>query len=452
MNPATQFQTERLRHPAPALFCLAAAVLTGYAPTALALDLDGNADLITETIAGQDRRRSWDQAKQNGARPVGEADRSFAVPEGVRVGNFFFYPTLSETAIHDSNLFGSAHDPVADWRFVTAPSLVVQSQMPRHVLDVALSGKFVNHADNTDQDYANFGGLVRGAVHIDHAHTLSASLLAAREHEERGASTADLSAAEPVPVDRNRASVGITRDVGRLYGTLAATAESWDYHRVKALDGSTLDQDRRDQTLYSAHLRTGYRISPGYEVVSKLRALRQYNDAEAPGRDDRNSTGYEGMVGLAFEANPLFKWRLMGGYGERHYDRDDLEPVKSTLIEAEAQWLPTERLTLFAHAGRSLVDEIGASDNGRIETSIGARADYEVRHDLIASLSADYAELDFLGSDRKDDVLRLGVGLEYLYSKHLQFSLGYAYENRASNEADFDMDRSQVRIGAKLKY
>jgi hypothetical protein len=31
-------------------------------------------------------------------------------------------------------------------------------------------------------------------------------------------------------------------------------------------------------------------------------------------------------------------------------------------------------------------------------------------------------------------------------------TLGYSYEDRQSNEAEFDMNRSQVRIGGTLKF
>lgn len=456
MNASCQTPTARLRPPAPALACVATAAAISAFPAepVLALDLDNNADLITETLASRERWRDWDPARRYGARPVSEADRGFATPEGVRVGNFFFFPSVSETAIYDSNIFGLAKEPVADWRFVTTPSLSVTSQMPRHALDATIYSRFMNFAENSDQDYVNFGGLVRGALHIDHAHTLSASLQSSREHEERTASTADRDAAEPVPIDRSRASVGITRDSGRLYGTLAATAEQWDYGAVDALDGSRLDQDFRDQTLYSAHLRTGYRFSPGYEFVTKLRTLRQLNDgrSDIEGGGNNDSTGYEAMFGLAFESNPLFRWRLLGGYGLRDYDNTQLASVESSLMEAQLQWLPTERMTIFANAGRSLVDEIGASDNGRIETTVGGRVEYELRHDLAGNVHASLSDLEFLGSDRQDRVLEIGAGLDYHYSKNFLFTLGYTFEQRDSNEADFDLDRSQVRVGGKLKF
>jgi hypothetical protein len=419
---------------------------------ARALDLDSNADLITDTIASQEMRSEWSLARKFGAATVDEADRGFAAPDGVRVGNFFIYPSITQSIAYDSNIFGMPDDAIADWRFITSPTLTIQSQLPRHAFEMTVFSRFMNFAENTDQDYVNFGGIARGALHIDHAHTLSATVLATRENEERSAETASRSAAEPVPIDRYRASVGITRDAGRLYGTLAATAETLEYGSVRATDGSLLDQSYRDQEIYSAQLRTGYRISPGFDFVTKLRAIRQLSDGETPGSADRNSTGYEATAGLAFETDPLVRWRIMAGYGVRNYDNAEYADVSSSLMEAQVQWLATDRLTLFANARRSLDDELGANDNGRVQTTASARAEYEIRHDLVGSVNLAISDVDFLGSDRNDRLIESGVGLEYHYTKNWFFSLNYAFESRDSNEAEFDLDRSVVRIGGTLRF
>lgn len=449
----TSADNRRPRHEAQAFACVAAAAFSGFPlAAAMAIDLDSNEDLITDTVASQAMRREWMEARERGARTVDDADRGFAAPDGFRIGNFFYYPSVSETIVYDSNIYGQAKDPVADWRFITSPKITVQSQLPRHVFDMTVFGRFVNFARNTDQNYANFGAAARGAIHIDHAHTFSASVSARREHEERSAITASQAAAEPVPVDQLRASVGLTRDAGRLYGTIAASAEKLDYHSVPAIGGGRLNQDYRDQELYSAHIRAGYRISPGFDLVAKVRGIRQFNEPEAAGFEDRDSTGYEISAGLAFETDPLLKWRILGGYGERTFDRADLGRVSTSILEAHMQWLATDRLTVTAVASREIADEFGADDNGRIETGAGITADYEIRHDLYATVNVGYTDADFIGSSRNDQIFEAGVSLDYHVSKNALVTLGYTYETRDSNESNFDLDRSIVRVGGTLKF
>lgn len=444
----------RPRRDAQAFACAATAAAFSAIPFggALAIDVDSNADLITDTVASQEMRRDWMEARNRGARSVDEADRGFAAPDGIRMGSFIIYPSVTETIAYDSNIYGLAQDPIADWRFITTPTLNIQSQLPRHAFDMTIFGRFMNFAENTDQDYANFGGSARGALHIDHAHTLAASTVIRREHEERTAITASQSAAEPVPIDQYRASIGLTRDVGRLYGTLSASAEKLDYHSVPAIGGGTLNQDYRDQDLYAVQLRTGYRISPGFDFVTQVRGVKQFNEPEAPGQENRNSSGYEISAGLAFETDPLLRWRLLGGYGVRNYERADLANVASSLIEAQVTWLATNRLTLSANASRRIADELGADDNGRIETSATVSADYEIRHDLYATTNVGYADVDFIGTSREDQIFEAGASLQYYYTKNMLFTLGYTYENRNSNDASYDLDRSVVRAGGTLKF
>ena len=441
------------RRDAPAFACFAVVVLSSVPfGGAAAIDVDHNADLITDTVASKVMRQEWQESVRRAARTVDQADRGFAAPEGVRMGSFIIYPSITETAVYDSNIFGEAENPTADWRFITTPTLTIQSDLPRHAFDMTVFGRFMNFAESTDQNYANFGGSARGALHIDHAHTLSIAMGAKRDHEERTAITASQAAAEAVPVDQFRASIGLTRDAGRLYGTLSASAEKLDFHSVPAIGGGVLNQDYRDQELYAAQLRAGYRISPGFDLVAKVRGILQYNEPEAPGLGDRDSTGYEVSAGLAFETDPLVRWRVLGGYGVRNFDRAGLASIATSLLEAQAQWLATHRLTLSANASRKIDDELGANDNGRIESTGNLVADYEIRHDLFASAHVGFTRADFIGSTREDDIFEAGVSLDYHYTKNMLLTLGYSYESRDSNEALFDMDRSQVRIGGTLKF
>lgn len=441
------------RRDAQAFACVAAVALSAVPfGNAAAIEVDNTADLITDTVASGEMRREWQEAQRRAARSVDQADRGFAAPDGLRVGNFIFYPSVSETAIYDSNIYGQAQAPTADWRFITAPTLSIRSDLPRHAFDMNIFGRFMNFAESTDQNYADFGAAARGALHIDHAHTLSVSAGARRDHEERSAITASQVAAEPVPVDQYRASIGLTRDAGRLYGTLSASAEKLDYHSVAAIGGGRLNQDYRDQELYAAQLRAGYRISPGFDFVANVRGIRQYNEPETPGFENRDSKGYEISAGLAFETDPLLRWRVLGGYGVRNFDQPGLESIASSLLEAQAQWLATHRLTLTAVASRKIDDELGANDNGRIESAVSLTADYEIRHDLFATANAGFTRADFIGSSREDDIFEAGVSLDYHYTKNMLLTLGYSYEDRQSNEAEFDMNRSQVRIGGTLKF
>ena len=428
----------------------AAALSVSAVPGAAALDLSQESGLITETVASRDRLRFYDDIKKYGAEAVGERDRKFALPDGVRLGNYLLFPWVEEAIVFDDNIYGTATGQLQDWRSELRAAIGVQSQLPRHVLDFNLGAKLVSYLDHPDQDYANGSASVRGALHIDHAHTLAVSALSEIDHEERHEITAPRAAAEPVQVFRNRATIGLTRDAGRLYGTASLTAEDLNFDSVKAIDGTLLNQDNRDQTILSGQLRAGYRFSPGYEAVAKVRTLRTINGGDEAMR--RDSNGYEALAGVAWETDPLLSWELLGGMGWRTYDRTDLATLQTQLIEGHVQWLPTQRLSLYGTVKYNIDDTLGAQDTGRISHEGHVKGEYEIFHDLVATAGAGVIQSDFIGTTRIDLTTEANAGLQYFYSKNTLFTFDYTYENRKSNEDEFNLNRNVFRFGGRLRF
>ncbi len=424
-----------------------------FAAKAHAFDLDGTEGLITETIAARERLRDYDNIKQFGAERVVDIDRRHVQPIGIRAGTYLIFPTVEEKIVYDDNIFGVSKNKTGDFRNEVSPQVTFQSHLPRHVLNMALGGRIVSYLDNPDQDYVDGHAALNGALHIDHAHTLSLSLLTRQEHEERSDITASRSAAEPVPIWRNKAAIGITRDVGRLYGTLSATYNRWDYSNVDSLDGKTLDQNFRDLESWSAQLQGGYRISPGFELVSKLRFLRQLNTANnLDPKDVIDGYGYEAVAGLAFETSPLLRWRLLGGYGLRDYDQDGRENISTSLLEGQFEWLPTQKMTIYGSVSREIVDLESNQSGGSVETAIDGRMDYEIYNNIVLSAGATAKDTDFTEENRSDRTYSARIGLEYYLNKNWLFTFQYEHEHRDSNLDEFDMDSNRFMIGAKLRF
>ncbi|MFN0218021.1 MAG: outer membrane beta-barrel protein [Hyphomicrobium sp.] len=417
---------------------------------ALDLDLKGVDGLNTETAASRDRLKVWDNTEKYGASTVANGDRREYAPEGLRVGNYFIFPTIGAAVVYDDNIFAIDDDKHADFRTEITPGIQFKSSLPRHVLDFSLDGRFVNYADNPDQDYANYRAKVEGALHYDHAHTFSLSMSSVLKHEERDDPLFSLQADQPIPVLENRAAVGITRDVGRLYGTLAASFEDRNYYDVDAIDGSNLDQDSRDSQTYAGQLKVGYRFSPGFDFVGKFRTLRIENRGDA--FSDRDSWGYEAVAGLAFETNPLLKWRILGGYGVRDFADNGLQDLATSLINADVQWLPTQRLTIYASLYRQIEESIDLEASSVVQTGGKVRADYEIYHNLVLSGTLELRQDDFGGIDRNDDVALGRIELDYYFSKNWLFTLGYEHQVRDSTIDSLDMHRNRYMVGAKLRF
>lgn len=417
---------------------------------ARALDLGSSGDHSEETIAYRDRLKDYDNIKKFGAERVADRDRKLYQPDGVRAGNLMFFPTIGTALVFDDNVLLSNQNRQSDIKAEITPGLRVVSQMPRHAFDLSLGGKIVEYAEHGEQDHVNAHIKAGAALHFDHAHTLSMSVLSRLDHSDQLDPFSPTFARQLVPFQEHRASIGFTRDVGRLYGTVSGTFESLDFHDATASNGTRISHDESDMRTASAEARVGYRFSPGYEMVAKLRGLRQENVGTAT--LDRDAYGWEALAGIYGEANPLLRWRLLGGYGIRDFDQANLDSIRSMLAEAEIQWLPTQYITFYATARRMIsgTQEVGAS--GLVETSLKMRLDYEIRHNVVLTIGGDIKDHEYMGSTQRDRIYSGRIGADWYLTKNWMLNVSYEHLIRDSNIPENDLTRNQVMIGAKLKF
>lgn len=432
--------------PASAVFL---ALFPGLARAA-GLDIDDTDGLNTTTIAKREQDVDWQSPTRYGAQTVAGHNRKFVEPDPIRAGNYIFAPNIGTAVVFDDNVFATDADKRADIRTEVTPRVRLDSQFARHALDFSLDGKIVNYVENSDQDYANIRGRVSGALHFNAANTLSASVLSSLSHEERNSPIIPESAREPVQILRSKAAIGITHDAGRLYGTLSAAAETIDFSDAVSVTGNRLDLDPLDTKIYSAQLRAGYRISPGYELVTKIRGLRTTNRGN--GTIDNDALGFEALAGLAFETDPLLKWRILGGFGVEDYETAGRRSLIASLYEGQVQWLPTQLLTIYGTLSRNIREAGGLDGSGLIQTELDVRADYEVYHNLLLHGGVTLREDDPIVSNTTERTYSGHLGLDYYLNKNWLFTFAYDHDVRESDSDSRDLNRNRFTFGARLRF
>ena len=416
-----------------------------------AIDLGNEGLGHDNTIAYGEHLKRWDAIKHFGAERVVDRDRKLYLPDGMRAGSYTLYPSVGTTVVFDDNIYATNKNRTSDVRFEIVPVVRAKSNLPRHILDFAVGAKQTEYVKHTELNTTDFRFNMDGALHFDNAHTLALSVLSGLDHEDRAAPDAPKAAIEKTAVFHNRAILGLKRDAGRLYASFSTSIERWDFQDVKARNGTIIDQDSRDTQLVAAQTLFGYRYSPGFELQGKLRALRQSNYGATT--IDFTSTGYEAVVGLSAEVNPLLRWRLLGGYGVRDYDSNSLKTAGNTLLDAEIQWLPTQLMTTYLTARRAYSEGIyGDGAGGRIDNSISAKVEYEVLRNLVFTLGGEYRESEYFGERRRDQVMIGRVGADYYHTKNWLFSLAYEHQSQRSNIEEDNLTRNRVWLSSKLRF
>lgn len=417
---------------------LVVAALAMQAAPALADEVAQSGGLITETLASP-----------HGSTITAPSENE-PEPKGLRYGSFFVAPALLAKTTFDDNIFSLPKDKVSDVRVEVLPSVVVTSRLPRHVLNFSLSGNLVEYLENSEQSHQDVRAGLSAGLHIDHAHTLSVGIISELKHEEVGQILTPEDAASPVPVFHNSAVTGLTRDTGRLYGTVAFGAESFDFYDVSKVGGGTLDQDYRDTQVLSGQVRAGYRINPAMDLVANAKVIRQLND----GNETYNSqsTGLEGSVGFKFQSSALLEWHFFAGYATRDFDYDDTGTIGTAMFEGGLKWRPTERATINGAISRNIDTTSSADSDSVVRTTASASLDYEIYHNLIGHAGVTVSDYDFSLEDRSDTLVGATVGLDYLLTPDWKLTLGYTHERRFSTDSDYDITRNRIMIGAKLSF
>ncbi|MEO0797658.1 MAG: outer membrane beta-barrel protein [Pseudomonadota bacterium] len=403
---------------------------------------------LTQTPQDRENARWWDERKQYGAIAVDERDRTQYLSEGWRFGNYIIRPTGEVRKHYTDNVYRTSKERTGDFAVELNPKVKFVSQFARHALNIDVGGTYrkYNKADNLD----TLGGFVRaeGALHINHAHTISFSLVSDYTHEFALASTFTQLANERTPIWTNKAELGITRDAGRLAVTAGVAYNSYDFFDVKAQQGPKIDQDLRDAKIYSSDLKLRYRFSPGYSFEARAKGLRTLTDR--PDNQTGDSWGAEVAVGLRGEVSPLLHWRFMVGYAARDFDDPALALAQAGIFDAQIRWLITERLTIIADAERGF--NFTDDEEGSINTVGSLRFLIEARDNLIFTVGGSYGLLERLNGRGSEEKFGWEAGLDYLYTQHLHFNLKYEGELTTGDTNFDDVQENRVWAGFKILF
>lgn len=391
-----------------------------------------------------------DNIKTYGAERVADRPRKSFLPDGLRVGNFYFFPTTGVTAGYDDNIAATARNRTADVVTQLGSGLRIISDLPRHSFDFAFNGRFTKYAQHERFDNADLAAVFDGKIHIDRAHTIDAKLISRYDHLSVIGPEQPLTVREPIPYWRHSAAAGFKRDAGRLWASVGAKAETTSYEDVRSLDGRLIRASDYNQDIYSTTGTLGYRFSPGFDLQSTVRGLRQISPGTGP--IDRDAWGYDAAVGLNAEINPLLRWQVFGGVGTREYD-SGLAPLTTAVGWVKLTWLPTQLTTVYVTAKREIGETtISANATGRIDNHLSVSIEQELLRNLVFTVQGQYHNLEFIGETRRDQLYVGQAGLKYLHTKHAHFSLSFEHQNRQSNVLDATMSRNRIWLGAQIQF
>lgn len=368
-------------------------------------------------------------------------------PLGLKAGSFLIHPALQVEEHFDDNIFATADNEESDFITAVKPSISVNSNWNRHALTFTADGAIGRYADNSAEDYEDYGLGLSGRYDITHETYIDAKLGYRRDHEDRSSST-DANGDQPTDIDTTTARLGFTRALGRLKLYLHGALEDLEFGNNTA-SGTVIDNSFRNRLQKEAGLKLAYEFKPGTEIfTAAIYNDRDYDSASSP---DRSSDGTRLRAGLTHNITGKLKGEVYAGAIAQNYGAG-FKDINTADYGASLLWNLSGLTSLSADLDRSVYETTSAGVSGYIHTQAGLNLEHAFLQNLIAQTGISYARDNYVGTNRDDDVIKAGAELGYKPFRGMETILRYDYANRDSNlnTQDFDSHRLMLRLGYSL--
>ncbi|MBA4208063.1 MAG: hypothetical protein C0454_00860 [Parvibaculum sp.] len=370
---------------------------------------------------------------------------------GVRAGAFTVFPEASLTGTYNDNIYATDTNTESDFITTLGARVSAVSNWSRHALNLRAGLSQHWYDDNSDEDRLDWDVGGNGRIDITRDTNIAAGLSYAELSEDRGAPNSPGGAAEPVEYSLFQANVAFNHRFNRVTSRLGATYADYDYDDTPAVGGGpALDQDFRDREQFTQFLRLGYDVSPDTNVyIEGTLNQRKYDQQPPVVALNRDSDGYAVVVGSEFRLTNLAQGGVFVGYQKQEYDDPTLSDIDGIAFGANVDWFVTPLTTIRFEAASTIEETISAGASGFTDNSVGLRVDHELMRNVILGGRASFANNDYEGINRSDDVTRAGLSVDYLLNRNFSLSLGYGYTDRNSNFAGRDYTTNEVGLTLK---
>ncbi|MEM6625328.1 MAG: outer membrane beta-barrel protein [Pseudomonadota bacterium] len=370
-----------------------------------------------------------------------------------RVGSFRFQPELALSGNYISNVFATEDNEVDDFALGLAPRVSFQSDWSRHEVGGVVSVDHREYIDVDSETRTNYRASANSRIDVTRKFDVGLNARYEDLAEPRSAAEATQGSVEPVDYEITGLGASANYETGRVRISGELTASEADYDDVRLVSGVLADQDFRDREELDGRLRFAYAPARDWAVFTQF--VGRDSDGTTtfgPGGVNRDfeTTAYQ--VGVDFELASLLRGDVAVGFENAEFADPGAADEEGLSIDGQVEWFATQLTTVAARAYRrteagGLVDSAGRTV-GAFEVGV----DYELRRNIILSADANFANFDFLQTDREDDRMILSASAAYKLNKNAHVEVGYQLidQNSSGLAADADFTDNSVFLGIRL--
>ncbi len=352
---------------------------------------------------------------------------------------------MSET--YNNNIYAQENNTTDDWITRLGAAVNANSDWNNHALNM---GAFVEgglYADNSDEDYTDYGIIGDGRIDVSRAANLFGGASAAHLHDDRGTPDATVGAQDPTEFDRFLANAGATYKPNRLGVTGEVAFRRLDYENGNFANGLLINNDDRDRDRYTERLRVGYDVQPGYTAfIQGSLNQREYDTTPDDNGFNRDSDGWRVDTGLEVRLTGKLDGEVYLGYLSQDYEDPLLENVDEFDFGGALTWAATQLTSVKATVFREALETTTPGASAYMSTLAQLDIDHELMRNVLVGGSISYTNNDYIGITRDDDLWSLAVRGKYLINRNFFAGADMRWVDRDSNVVGQSYD--QFRVGA----
>ena len=346
-------------------------------------------------------------------------------PLGIRAGMVMIRPVLDLSAGYDDNIFGGSARHGA-WEVETRPSVLLGTESSGGSAGIYFSANDVRYAGAPSQDRTDGTAFFGGTINLGRDKlTLGGGYLA--QHEDRTALDA-LPSDRPVAFTVGNLRASYAAVFGRFTATPAIDFNRWRFDNTTIL-GAPVSEAPRDRTTVQPGVTLRYAWMPGRDLLWVTRLVDTHYDEPALGVPSNNSTSWQTLIGVDYDDNSVWRYRLLGGVEYRQAASAAITSQTAAIAEAEITWSPTGMTTVRATASRAIEDAAQTGLSSYTYTSAQLTVDHEYLRNVLLSASATARQASFNQTGGQQLGVAFGTGATWLVNRNLRLSLTYDFSD-----------------------
>lgn len=350
--------------------------------------------------------------------------------EGKRVAPALIaYGNVETQLYYDSNVYNSEFNKLSDGVYTVKPSLKLQTDFARHMVELIGSAEIARHFDIKPENSEQFDILGRGRLDLGQRYSFAAVAGYASKIERRGTAGDVFDTDKPVEYDEKFAGVEFSRTGAILELFVAANIRSQKFDDA-TIGGVPIDLSYRDNVTRSAMVRFDYELSPKIKAFTEITGNQVNYDIDLP--VSRDSSGFGILTGIKYEVSALVDVEVAAGYLHQNFDDPAVASAKGINYRVRANWTPTPKWKLTAEGGRAVDPSPLTNVPSIIRSDFSIRAQRVLSDRFLVEANAGYVNEDYRGLNRTDDRFGAGLAIKMRVSERIGASAFTSYRKQSS--------------------